>query len=204
MMGGDSVTDSSDSFDEFLYRAYESGVGEPEYEADLAQAEAIRPELVTSILAQARRESPRILAERIVAAGDQAGWSAEDLAYEAVNEERVARQFLSVGGDPRQLSPRGLAHLLWTAGLEPAQWRELLAQAVAGFVVGAGGIQGGGVWGRTSGLAGDQRADALLGGGEAERDPVAIGRVAGEYVEEVVEAWMSLRRRVGGGPPLSG
>ena len=74
MMGGDSVADSSDSFDEFLYRAYESGVGEPEYEADLAEAEAIRPELVTSVLAQARRESPRILAERIVAAGDQAGW----------------------------------------------------------------------------------------------------------------------------------
>lgn len=87
MMGGDSVADSSDSFDEFLYRAYESGVGEPEYEADLAEAEAIRPELVTSVLAQARRESPRILAERIVAAGDQAGWSAEDLAYEAVDGE---------------------------------------------------------------------------------------------------------------------
>ena len=132
MMGGDSVADSSDSFDEFLYRAYESGVSEPEYEADLAEAEAIRPELVTSILAQARRESPRILAERIVAAGDRAGWSAEDLAYEAVNEERVARQFLSAGGDPRQVSPRGLARLLWAAGLEPAQWRELLGQAVAG------------------------------------------------------------------------
>ena len=202
MMGGDSVADS-ESFDEFLYRAYESGVSEPEYEADLAEAEAIRPELVTSILAQARRESPTILAERIVVAGDRAGWSAEDLAYEAVNEERVARQFLSAGGDPRQLSPRGLARLLWAAGLEPAQWRELLAQAVAGYVVGASGIQSGVVWGRTSGLAGDQRADALLGG-EAERDPVAIGRVAGEYVDEVIEAWTSLRRRAGGGPPLSG
>src|SRR6266516_5407462 len=99
MTGGDSVPDSSDSFDEFLYRAYEGGVREPQYEADLAGPEAIRPELVTSILAQARRESPRILADRIVTAGDQAGWSAEDLAYEAVNGEMVARQFLSAGGD---------------------------------------------------------------------------------------------------------
>ena len=48
-------------------------------------------------------------------------------------------------------------------------------------------------------MAGGRDADALVGGGEAERDPVAIGRVAGEYVEEVVEAWMSLRRRAGAG-----
>lgn len=192
------MPEEMDGFDDFLLRAFESGVGKPEYKADMAQPEEIPPELASSILAQVRGESSRILAGRIVAGGDRAGWSIEDLIYEAVDEEREARQFLSAGGDPRRLSPRSLARLIWAARLEQSRWGELLGQAVADYIVSRRPIHGEVLWGRTTGLTGDQRAEALLGD-EVERDPIQVRRLADEFVEEVIDAWKILRRMAGGG-----
>jgi hypothetical protein len=189
----------ADKFDDFLHAAFAGGIAEPEYEADAAEPEPVSSELETSILAQTRNESSRLLARRMVAAATSIGWSPEDLVHEAVDQEREARQFLATGGDPRQLSPRALARLLWTAGLRPSAWKALLSQAVASYVVFRRPVQGDVVWGRTTGLTGDERADALLGA-EVQRDPERASRVAEEFVEEVVEAWMTMRMRAGGGP----
>jgi hypothetical protein len=195
---GENMPGATDRFDDFLRLAFGEGVSEPEYEADAAEAEAVPSELVSSILADARRESSKLLASRIVAAAHRVKWSAEDLAHEAPGQEQEARQFLATGGDPRQLSPSSLARLLWQARLKLPAWKELLGQAVASYVVFRRPVEGDVVWGRTTGLSGDQRADALSGA-EVVRDPVHAKRVADEFVEEVVEEWTSLRKRAGGG-----
>ena len=194
------MQDETDRFDDFLYTCFAGGIVEPDYEADVAGPEAISPELATSILAQTRKESSRLFSRRMVAAAKGIGWSPEDLVHEAVGQEQEARVFLSTGGDPRQLSPRALAQQLWTVGLEPSTWRTLLGQAVASYVVFRRPAEGDVVWGRTTGLTGDERADALAGA-EVRRDPERARRVADEFVEEVVEAWAILRMRAGGGPP---
>ena len=192
------MADSTDRFDDFLRLAFASGVPEPKYEADAADAEAVPSELVSSILAEARWGSSKLLADRIVRAAQRIGWSPEDLAHEAVGQEAEASQFLSTGGDPRQLSPPALSRLLWRARLRLPAWKELLSQAIASYVVFRRPVEGDVVWGRTTGLSGDQRADALSEA-EVERDPVRAKRVANDFVEEVVEAWTNLRRRAGGG-----
>jgi hypothetical protein len=190
------MSDEKDRFDDFLHLAFAEGVDEPEYEADAAEAEPVPSELVSSVLAEARAESSRLLATRMVKAAERAGWSLEDLAYEAVGEEQEARQFLASGGDPRQLTASALARLLWRARLTLSAWKELLGQAVAGYVVFRRPEEGDVIWGRTTGLSGDQRAEALSGA-EVERDPERAKRVADEFVEEVVEAWTTLRKRAG-------
>jgi len=199
MNGGDDMTPGADRFDEFLRAAFAGGIAEPVYEADVAEPAPLSSELVTSILAQARNESSRLLASGLVAAATRIGWSPEDLVHEAVGQEQEARQFLSTGGDPRRLSPGALARMLWTVRLRPTAWKSLLRQAVASYVVFHRPVQGDVVWGRTTGLSGDERADALLGA-EVERDPERARSVADEFVEEVAEAWMTLRKRAGGGP----
>ncbi len=190
------MSDEADRFEDFLRLAFAGGVKEPEYEADTAEAEAVPSALLSSILAEAKQESSRLLARRMLEAADQIGWSLEDLAHEAVGEERQARRFLTSAGDPRQLSRYALARLLLRARLSPPAWKELLSQAVASYVVFPRPVEDDVILGRTSGLSGDQRADALSGG-VAEKDPVRAKRVADEFVEEVVEAWMSLRKRAG-------
>lgn len=188
--------DADDRFEDFLRLAFTGGVGEPEYEADSAEPEAVRPELVNSILAETRRESSRLLARRLTEAAERTGWSLEDLAHEAIGEEQEARRFLTSGGDPRQLSPSGLARLLWRARLTLPAWKELLVQAVASHVAFRRPVEGDVIWGRTTGLTGDERADALSRA-EVERDPVRAKRMADEFVEEVFEEWTNLRKKAG-------
>jgi hypothetical protein len=192
------VPEGTDRFDELLRLAFTAGVAEPEYEADKAEPEAITPELVTSILGRVRDESSRLLASRITAAADRVGWSAEDLAHEAFGHEQEARQFLSTGGDPRPLSARGLAQVLWHARLKPSGWKDLLSQAVASYVVFQRPVEGDVVWGRTTGLSGDRRADGLLGA-EVERNPERAKHVADDFVQEVSEEWTTLRKKAGEG-----
>lgn len=193
----------ADKFDDFLHSAFVGGVAEPEYEEDAARPEPVPSELVTSVLAQTRKESSRLLAKRMVAAAERIGWSPEDLVHEAVGQEQEARQFLSTGGDPRRLSPHSVARLLWTIRLKPSAWKALLGQAIASYVVFRRPVEEDVVWGRTTGLSGDERADALIGV-EVSRDPDRARRVANEFVEEVIDAWTTLRRRAGEGPHLNG
>jgi hypothetical protein len=192
------TNDADDRFEDFLRLAFAGGIGEPEYEVDSAEPEPVRPGLVRSILAETRRESSRLLARRLTKAAEHIEWSLEDLAHEATGEEQEARRFLTSGGDPRQLSAAGLARLLWRARLTLSAWKELLAQAVASHVVFRRPAEGDLIWGRTTGLTGDERADTLSGA-EVERDPERARRVADEFVEEVVEEWTNLRKRAGEG-----
>lgn len=192
------MSDDADGLDDFLHLAFAGGVGEPDYEADAAEAEPVSLGLMSSILAEARRGSSRLLASRMVKAAERSGWSLEDLAHEAIGEEQEARRFLASGGDPRQLSPSALAQLLWQTRLRVGAWRELLGQAVASYVIFHRPIEEEVIWGRTTGLTGDHRAEALSGG-EVHRDPARARRVADQFVEEVIEAWTSLRKRAGEG-----
>lgn len=192
----------ADKFDDFLHLAFAGGVAEPQYDEDAAGPEPVSSDLVTSILAQTRMESSRLLAKRMVAAAKRIGWSPEDLVHEAVGQEQEASQFLSTGGDPRRLSPHSLARLLWTIRLNPSAWKALLGQAIASYVVFRRPAEEDVVWGRTTGLSGDELGDGLLGV-EVSRDPNRARRVADEFVEEVIDEWTTLRKRAGEGPHLN-
>jgi hypothetical protein len=92
---------------------------------------------------------------------------------------------------------------LWTAGLKPGAWKALLGQAVASYTVFRRPVEGEVVWGRTTGLSGDERADAVSDA-EFDRNPERASRVANDFVDEVIEAWTTLRKRAGAGPPPNG
>lgn len=193
------MSEPTDSLDEFLSMAFVAGVAEPEYEFDAAKPEPVPSEVMESILKATREESSRLLARCMQRAAQRMGWSSDDLAYEAVGEEREAGHFLAKGGDPRRLLPVSWARLLWRARLTPSLWKGLLRQAVASYVVIHLPAEGDVVWGRTTGLSGDERADELsrLPGTEPIRDPKRAKSVASEFVEEVFEEWTNLRTKAG-------
>jgi len=183
------MTRNNDAFETGLRDAFAAGVPEPEYVADGADPEDVPEALLFSVLARARERSSELLAERLREAAEEFGWTADELALEATDEESEARDFLRGWKSPQSLQPRSLARLLWRSGLEPLQWQRLLAQAVASstFFAATSEEQ---VWGRATGLADEERAEALARRGE--RDPERAGRVAKIYVEEVIDEWTSL------------
>lgn len=183
--------ENENSFEVFLQEAFAHGAKGPEHTADSAEPEAVPDELRRAILASAKHESSRLLVDRIATAISQSGGSLDELAEEALDEEEQAHGFLIDGGDPRVLSPAGHARLLKAARLDASSWKELLTQAVASFVVFSRPTETDVVWGRTTGLSGDKRADALSAA-EGFRDPGRARRVADEFVEEVMDEWINM------------
>lgn len=183
---------TDDRNDELLREAFATGLPEPEYEADSAQPEAPPAPLRARIIARAAQRTAELLTERLREGAEEIGWSLDDLAEEAGDEADQARALLRYGGDPRRLSSDALARLFWRVELEPADWSDLLLQAVVAHAVFPRPAQGE-IWGRTTGLTGPSRADALLGAA-GERDPEKARRVARIFVDGVIEEWKSLRK----------
>jgi hypothetical protein len=184
------VTGADNRFEDFLQRAFSVGVPEPEYEADVASSLEVPAELRRRVLEQARRASAELLARRLLEAAAESGWSPEDLVHETLGHEREAEALLQGKGDPRGVTSAGLARLLWRLQLDPPRWRELLTQTVASFVVFVRPAEGH-IFGRTTGLAGERRAEALSGG-ELVRDPRRARQEATTFVEEVEDEWTTL------------
>lgn len=183
------MTQNDDAFEAELRKAFAEGVPEPEYVADGADAVAVPDLVLFNLVARAREGSSQLLAKRLRRAAEEIGWTADDLAFEATNEEGAARDFLRGWKSPRSLQPRSLARLFWRSELEPAHWETLLAQAVASSTFFAAPTEEQ-VWGRATGLSDEQRAEALAQRGE--RDPERAGRAAKIFVEEVIDEWTTL------------
>jgi hypothetical protein len=183
------MTRNDDAFEHELRNAFASGVPEPKYAADGSDPEDVPESLAFSVVARARERSTELLAERLRQAAEAIGWTADDLASEARDEEGEARDFLRGWKSPRSLQPRSLARLLWRSELEPRQWQTLLKQAAASSFFFAAPTEEQ-VWGRATGLSEEERGEALAQRGE--RDPERAGRVARIFVEEVIEEWTTL------------
>lgn len=180
---------NDDAFERELRNAFAVGVPDREDVADHANPQEVPESLRFSVIAHARERSSELLAERLREAAEEIGWTSDELAFEATNEESEARDFLRGWKSPRSLQPRSLARLFWRSELEPSQWQTLLAQAVASSTFFAAPTEEQ-VWGRAPGLSGDERAEALSQRGE--RDPERAGRAAKIFVEEVIDEWTTL------------
>lgn len=176
------------NLDEFLHIAYSAGVPDPADSSEPAEAMDVPADLRRRVIERAASASSDFLAEKIIEAGRASGWTPDEVAYEAIDHEREALRVLTGSGDPRDVSALGMARLFDTVGLEPNEWEPLLTQTTAAFV--RFPSSGPKVLGRTTGLTPEERARAL--GGEI-RDPVRAQRVARNFVEEVTEAWTTLR-----------
>lgn len=185
------TTEKTDPFEKFLQEAFSEGVAEPEYAADSAGPETVPEELRAALVASAKQESSRLLVDRIAEAVGRFGGSLDELAEEALDEVEEAHEFLTAGGDPRVLSPSGHARLLKAAGLDVPAWKGLLTQAIASYIGFRRPTETDVVWGRTTGLSGDDRADALTGA-EGIRDPERAKQVADQFVEEVIDEWTTM------------
>jgi hypothetical protein len=183
------MTRSDNAFERELRSAFALGVPEPEYAADSAGSEEVPESEAFSIVARARERSTELLAERLREAAEATGWTVDELAFEARDQEGEARDFLRGWKSPRSLRPNLLARMFWRSELEPQQWQTLLSQAVASsfFFTAPTEEQ---VWGRATGLPDEERGEALAGRGE--RDPERAARVARIFVEEVIEEWTML------------
>jgi hypothetical protein len=190
MKRGEDMTDADKRFDDFLRGAYSVGVPEPTYEADAAAPEEVGSELRQRIIDSATRASGELLARRLLGAAGESGWTRKDLVHETLGHESEAEALLDGRGDPRAVTVAGLGRLLWRVGLDPAGWRELLTQTVAGFIVFRRTTEGQ-VFGRTTNLAGERRGEALSAG-ELMRDAARARREAESFVEEVEDEWTSL------------
>jgi hypothetical protein len=189
MERGDDMLGSDDPFERALRQAFSSGIAEPSYVADTADPETVPIDLVGRTIARAGNLSSELLAKKLVQAGAAAGWTTDELVTAAVGQEGEARDFLRGWRGLRRLEPRSLARLIWRSELDQPHWQTLLLQAVASsFVTSA--TEEGQVWGRTSGLSGAERGEALAGRGE--RDPEQVARAAAIFVEEVIDEWTSL------------
>src|SRR5437868_3570784 len=104
--GGDEMTRSDDAFEQELHNAFALGVPEPEYAADTADPTDVTESLAFSVVAHARERSTELLAERLRRAAENVGWTADDLASEAQDQEGEAREFLRGWKSPRSLQPR--------------------------------------------------------------------------------------------------
>lgn len=180
-----------DRFEELLRDAFEAGVSEPEYEADDASPEAVPLKLKARALEEARRFSARLLAGRLCAAGEEAGWNIDDLAPEAVGAEDEAKRFLLGNGTPLALEPKYLARMFFRARFDPAEWGTLLFQAAASQAIYRQAPKGQ-IWGRTTGLSNLLRAERLSGASPQFRDPAWAERVARNFVDEVLDEWKKL------------
>ena len=176
------------NLDEFLHIAFSAGVPEKVDGGEPTEAMDVPADLRQRVIDRASSASSDFLAEKILEAARSSGWDPDDLAYEAIDHEREALRMLTASGDPRDVSALGLARLFSTVGLDPEEWEPLLTQTTASFV--RFPSSGPKVLGRTTGLTPEERARAL--GGEV-RDPVRARKVARNFVEEVTEAWMTLR-----------
>lgn len=176
------------NLDEFLHIAFSAGVPDEVDGGEPTEAMEVPADLRRRVIERASTASSDLLAEKIIEAGRTSGWAPDELVYEAIDHEREALRMLTASGDPRDVSALGLARLFNTVGLEPDEWEPMLTQTTAGFV--RFPSSGPKVLGRTTGLTPEERARAL--GGEI-RDPVRAQRVARNFVEEVTEAWMTLR-----------
>jgi hypothetical protein len=183
------VTRRDDGFEDELRKAFALGVPEPDYPADTADPMDVPESLAFSVVARVRGRSTELLADRLRRAAEEIGWTPEDLAFEARDQEGEAREFLRGWKSPRSLQPRSLARLLWRSELDPRHWQTLLKQAVASSVFFAAATEEQ-VWGRATGLWGEERGEALAQRGE--RDPERAGHVARIFVEEVMEEWKTL------------
>lgn len=179
-----------DRLEDFLRKAFSAGVPEPEYDADMASPVEVSQELRRRVLEQVRRESGELLARRLLQAAEETGWTREELLHETLGHERETAALLEGWGDPRSLTPAGLARLLWRVELDPIRWRELLTQTVASLVVFARPAEGR-IFGRTTGLDDERRAYALAGG-DVTRDPLRAWGEASSFVEEVEDQWTTL------------
>jgi hypothetical protein len=189
MKGGDEVTRSDDAFEQELRSAFAVGVPEPKYAADSADSEEVPESLAFSVVARARERSTELLAERLREAAEASGWTVDQLASEARDQEGEARDFLRGWKSPRSLRPHLLARVFWRSELKPQEWQTLLTQAVASSFFFAAPTEEQ-VWGRATGLPDEDRAEALATRGE--RDPDRAARVARIFVEEVIEEWTTL------------
>ena len=183
------MTGRNDALEHELREAFAYGILEPEYPADSADATAVPESLAFAVISNARARSTELLAERLRQAAEEVGWTPDDLASEALGHEGEARDFLRGWKSPRSLQPRSLARLLWRTELEPRNWLTLLTQAVTSSVFFAAPTEEQ-VWGRATGVSGEERGEALAQRGE--RDPERAGRVARIFVEEVIEEWTML------------
>lgn len=177
------------NLDEFLHIAFSEGVPDEVDRGESTEAMDVPADLRRRVIERCSTAGSDFLAEKIIDAGRSSGWAPNELAYEAIDHEREALRMLTASGDPRDVSALGMARLFYTVGLEPEEWEPLLTQTTAGFV--RFPSSGPKVLGRTTGLTPEERARAL--GGEI-RDPVRAKRVGRNFVEEVAEAWMTLRR----------
>ncbi|HYO46664.1 MAG TPA: hypothetical protein VEY33_08255 [Gemmatimonadota bacterium] len=176
------------NLDEFLHVAYSAGVPDPEDHLDVSEAQEVPVDLRRRVIERAAQASSEFLAEMLDEAAREGGWAPDELSYEAIGHETEAALVLRGRGDPRDVSPIGMAQLFHTVGLEPDGWQQLLTQTVASFVTfPTSGTQ---VLGRTTGLSPEERARALRG--PESRDPARARKVAENFVEEVNEAWATL------------
>jgi len=188
------MPNSDNRLDALLEQAFTLVTPRWDDDADRATPRQVPSELRARILERVAQVCSQLLARQLRDAGERIGWSVDDLAEEASDQADLARQFLRMGGDPSGLVPRAFARLFWRAELSPDDWHELLLQTIAAYAVFQPPMHGE-IWGRTHGLVGPLRADALSGATGGERDPERAEKVARGFVEEVVEEWKILKSR---------
>lgn len=191
-----------DPLDDLLRQAFEAGIPEPEYAADQASPVDVPADLRARLLQRASDASSEILGVRLREAGEAAGWTMDELAAEVAEHAGNASILLTGHGDPRRLPAHDLARLFRLVDLDPSEWSELLAQAVASHMLFSQPLQGQ-VWGRTTGLTGQERAEALVSGTPPIRDPDRARKVAQDFVEEVIDEWKSLAKEMSADDPES-
>lgn len=191
-----------DHLDDLLRQAFEAGIPEPEHEADKTSPVDVPVDLRARLLQRAAYASSELLGTRLRAAGEAAGWTMDELAAEAAEHAGDASNLLAGRGDPRRLPAHDLARLFRLIGLDPSEWSELLTQTVASHVMFPQPLQGQ-VWGRTAGLTGRERAEALVSGTPPAKDPDRARRVAKDFVEEVIDEWKSLAKEMSADDPES-
>lgn len=182
--------DADDQLEHLLRKAFRDSAAKPPDAADEAVPEPVPAYLRDEVLVRASRATAELFALRVLEAGERAGWGLEELIEDAPENEPLLRELLQGQADPIALSPEVFARVLWRVEFDPSDWRDLLFQLVASTVLFERPVEGE-TWGRTTGLSGSRRSDALLG--EAlDREPWRAERVANAFVEEVVDEWKNL------------
>jgi hypothetical protein len=180
--------------EDWLEQALRQGLAptarDDEAETSEGQSTPVPPEWREKLLARVARRSSVLLGQRILEHAEGTGWSLDALAEEAGDCAEAARDFLRRGGDPQRLAPEAFARLLWRVELPPPSWRDLLRQAVSAFATVAA-PQTGTIMGRTTGLSGISRAEAL-GDLKRHRDSQLAVHTAERYVDEVTSEWKRL------------
>jgi hypothetical protein len=182
-----------DWLEKALREAFAPAAERPEISASEAPPASIPTAWREELLARVAQRSSELLVQRICEHAEETGWNLDDLAEEARDSAEAARKFLRHGGDPQRLTPVAFAQLFWRIELVPSDWEELLRQTVSAFATIAP-PQAGTIMGRTTGLSGTLRSEALRAPSKRHRDPARAVHAAEIFVDEVMSEWKRLTK----------